>query len=122
MSGANRCSRVVVDAPWISNQHIRMYSIIYSDDVEPFLYVEDISSQGSNTWLYKRKRQWERIVMSKGSVMLLSDGDRLRLCDGTVFAFRSYQTAQSSMAPTAKDELREQEMDVSQHRYCGRLF
>ena len=55
--------------------------------------------------------------MEKGSIKLLSDGDRLRLCDGTVFRFRSdYIPSCSSSSPpasTEKDELRELEKDVS---------
>ena len=54
--------------------------------------------------------------MEKGSIKLLSDGDRLRLCDGTVFRFRSDYVPSSSSSPpasTEKDELRELEKDVS---------
>ena len=101
---------------------MRIYTIIYTEDVEPFVYVEELSSQGSNTWFYKCRKHWERIIMSKGSVMLLSHGDRLRLCDGTVFAFRSYRTAQSSTAPIDKNEPREREIDVSQHHGYSRFL
>ena len=92
---------------------MRLYSIIYEDNVEPFLYVEDLSSQGNNAWLYKRQSTWERCIMEKGSIKLLSDGDRLRLCDGTVFRFESDYTPPSSSASTETDELRELEKDVS---------
>ena len=108
-------SPIVVDAPWISNRHIRIFSVIYTEEVEPLLYVEDVSSQGNNTWMYKRDKFWERIIMAKGGIMLLCHGDRLRLCDGTVFAFRSAHVNQSLATQTGKDELRDLEKEVSSH-------
>ena len=109
---ADQTSRVVVDTPWISNKHMRLYSIIYEPGIEPFLYVEDLSSQGNNMWLYKRGGYWERCLLEKGSIKLLSHGDRLRLCDGTVFAFRSIHVTQCSSSEEI-DELRKLERDVS---------
>lgn len=94
---------------------MRLYSIDYDGIIEPFLYIEDLSSQGNNTWLYKRDKHWERIVMSKGSIILLSHGDRIRLCDGTVFAFRSAHLSQAPSRPAEEDELRALEKDVGQY-------
>ena len=91
---------------------MRLYSIDYDAGIEPFLYVEDLSSQGNNTWLYKRQSTWERCVMEKGSVMLLSDGDRLRLCDGTVLRYRSDYTPSASSVDSQENELRELEKNV----------
>ena len=106
-------SRIVVDAPWISNRHFRIFSVIYTEETEPLLYVEDMSSQGNNTWMYKRDKSWEQIVMNKGNIMLFCHDDRLRLCDGTVFAFRSTHVNQSVSTPAGKDDLRDLEKEVS---------
>lgn len=95
---------------------MRLYSIDYDAGIEPFLYVEDLSSQGNNAWLYKRQSTWERCMMEKGSVMLLSDGNRLQLCDGTVLRYRSGCAPSTSSVDIQRDELREIEKEVG--RFC----
>ena len=105
-------SRITVKAPWISNIHMRLYSIDYDVGMEPFLYVEDASSHGNNAWLYKRQSTWERCTMEKGSIKLLSDGDRLRLCDGTLLRYRSDYAPSASSLDSQRDELREVEKNV----------
>ena len=100
---------------------MRLYSILYEPDTEPFVYVEDLSSQGNNTWLYQRGDVWERCVMERRSIRLLSDGDRLRLCDGTMFAFRSIQVTQPPPSVEERDELRELEQDVSSLHRCSKV-
>ena len=51
--------------------------------------------------------------MNRGSVMLLCHGDRLRLCDGTVFAFHSTYANKAVPTHAGKDELRDLEKEVS---------
>ena len=91
---------------------MRLYSIDYDIGMEPFLYVEDLSSQGNNAWLYKQQSTWERCPMEKGSIKLISDGDRLRLCDGTVLQYRSDYAPSASSLKSQKIELREVERNV----------
>jgi hypothetical protein len=91
---------------------MRLYSINYDVGTEPFLYAEDLSSQGNNTWLYKRQSTWERCIMERGGIKLLSDGDYLRLCDGTSLRYRSDYTPSEPPLDSQQDELRELEKNV----------
>lgn len=51
------------------------------------MYAKDISTNGS-TWRYKHDDYWREHLIGKGSAVLLSDGDKLRLCNGSSFTFR----------------------------------
>ena len=59
--------------------------------------------------------------MTKGSIVLLSPGDRLRLCDGTVFTLR-FCTMDASSMPAGKDRVRNIERDVSLSGFEGVSF
>lgn len=72
----------------ISNRHLRIYSVIYDQTIEPFVYAEDLSRNGSH-WLFKKLATWKSYPMGNGASFLLSNGDRLQLCDGTLFTFRA---------------------------------
>ena len=50
--------------------------------------------------------------MSKGTTVLLSHGNKLRLCDGTMFIYHSYWYAQKPAFPQEVDVLRELEVEV----------
>ncbi|KAL8796463.1 MAG: hypothetical protein Q9195_001137 [Heterodermia aff. obscurata] len=76
-----------------------------------------MSSQSNNSWMYKRDKVWERIVMSRGSIVLLCHGDRLRLCDGTVFAYHSTHVNQSISTHSGEDELRDLEKESFSNLY-----
>ena len=92
---------------------MRIYSIVYDEEtkeVEPFVYAQDLSSNGHNAWLHKKTHCWEPYVLSKGASVLLSHGDRLRLCDGTIFLY--YSSMQLYVSLPEPDELRELEKDV----------
>ena len=77
--------------PTISNRHLRIYSIVYEANVDPmqgFVYAEDLSTNGSY-WQYIRGSHWSEARIGKENAVLLSDGDKIRLCDGSCFVFRS---------------------------------
>ena len=80
-----------MNEPTISNRHLRIYSIIYEanlDAIQGFVYAEDLSTNGSY-WQYMRGSRWSEAHIGKENAVLLSDGDQLRLCDGSCFVFRS---------------------------------
>lgn len=114
---ANRISDIHLQAPWISNRHMRIYSVVYDEEtkeVEPFVYAQDLSSNGYNTWLLKKAHCWEPYVLSKGLAVLLSHGDGLRLCDGTRFEYNSNVLCYASSPEL--DAIRELEKNV--HLYA----
>lgn len=43
-------------------------------------------------WRYKKKTQWQESRIGKGSAVLLSDGDQIRLCDDSCYVFSAYAT------------------------------
>ncbi len=119
LDGANVFSQIHLGALWISNRHFRIYSIVYDTETEPFVYAEDLSSNGNNTWLYKREQCWESCLMSKGTTFLLSHRNKLRLCDGTMLIYYCDWISQKSASPEAVDELRKLEIEVSLHGSKG---
>ncbi len=91
-------SQVVLNDATISNRHLRVYSIIYDQTIEPFVYAEDLSRNGSR-WLFKKRNVWKSYPMGNGTAFLLSNGDIIQLCDGSSFIFHSapfFQDAQHS--------------------------
>ena len=56
--------------------------------MQGFVYVEDLSTNGSY-WQYMRGSHWSEAHIGKGNAVLLSDGEKIRLCDGSRFVFRS---------------------------------
>ena len=111
---ADRPSHIVLDDMTISNRHLRIYSIIYDLNdlnIDPFVYAEDISTNGSR-WLPKIRCPQMPYSIGKNRAFLLSDGDRMLLNDHVSFEFsctsikRLPQTDQSN-------ETQELEKDVS---------
>lgn len=56
--------------------------------MQGFVYAEDLSTNGSH-WQYMRGSHWTEAHIGKGNAVLLSDGEKIRLCDGSCFVFRS---------------------------------
>lgn len=83
----NLSSHLVLSDPTISNRHMRIYTGIYDNTVEPFVYAEDLSTNGSR-WLFKKGHVWKSWPMGPGDAFLLSSGDKVQLCDGSSFVFR----------------------------------
>ncbi|GIK00317.1 hypothetical protein Aspvir_004339 [Aspergillus viridinutans] len=78
-----RCQYVVND-PFISNRHLRIYTIIFDqdnpDEVAPLVYAQDISLNGTS---------WNNYPMGKGNgSFLLSDGDILKLSPSVHLLYR----------------------------------
>ncbi|OOQ87102.1 serine/threonine protein kinase [Penicillium brasilianum] len=81
---AKRCSFHLTN-PYISNKHIRIYTILFDqdnlEDVPPLIYAEDLSMNGTF---------WNGYPMGKGKgSSLLSDGDILRVAGDTHIRFKS---------------------------------
>lgn len=81
-------SQIVLNDPTISNRHMRIYTVIYDNTVEPFVYAEDLSTNGSR-WLFRKGGVWKSWLMGPGNAFLLSSDDKVQLCDGSSFVFRS---------------------------------
>jgi protein-serine/threonine kinase len=77
-------SQYVVNDPFISNRHLRIYTIIFDqenpDEVAPLVYAQDISLNGTS---------WNNYPMGKGNgSFLLSDGDILKLSPSVHLLYR----------------------------------
>ncbi|KAG2016763.1 hypothetical protein GB937_006243 [Aspergillus fischeri] len=77
-------SQYVVNDPFISNRHLRIYTIIFDqenpDEVAPLVYAQDISLNGT---------AWNNYPMGKGNgSFLLSDGDILKLSPSVHLLYR----------------------------------
>ena len=90
IDAANPLSNVTLTDPTVSNQHLLIYTIAYTEDNHQriFVYAKDLSTNGTY-WRYKHGNHWKELLIGKGSAVLLSDGDKIRLCNGSSFAFRS---------------------------------
>lgn len=98
-------SQYIIDDPFISNKHLRIYTIIFDRDnlgeVAPLVYVQDLSMNGTT---------WNGYEMGKGSgSYLLSHGDILKLTPDTYFRFQH----QEDMEENGFDMLQTVEMKVS---------
>lgn len=102
----------MLDDLTISNRHIRIYSVIYDETTEPLVYVENLSRNGC-FWLQKRGYKYQRYSIGKNDAFLLSDGDKITLCDRTTFTFRAVPFLQSG--PQAEDllDLKKLEIEVT---------
>lgn len=110
---AHPSSQIVVNNPSISNHHLKIYSITYDDEPrQVFVYAQDISTNGSR-WIYNSGCHYEESSMGRGVAVLLDDGDKIKICDGTCFIF-SCGTAKQPVgkAPYA-DHVQQTEIDVS---------
>lgn len=98
-------SQIVLPDPTISNIHLRVYSIRYDPGVEPFVYVENLSTNGVN-WVHERCMTWGGFPILQGEAILLSNGDKLHLCDHATFTFQTRLSASQLLTST---QLQEQE-------------
>lgn len=99
--GTNFCSQIVVQDPVVSNKHCRVYTIVYDDQIEPLIYIEDLSSNGT---------YWNGSLLGRGNeAALLSDGDRIRISARISYTFRALRTLESE----PMDDIQEAEKRVS---------
>ncbi|KAJ5573873.1 uncharacterized protein N7459_008300 [Penicillium hispanicum] len=80
-----RNCQCLVEDPFVSNKHLRIYTVLYDEDnpqdVPPLVYAQDLSLNGST---------WNNYPMGKGKGgFLLSHGDVLQVSIGIFFQFRS---------------------------------
>ena len=90
MDAAKLLSNIIVADPIVSNKHLQIYSITYIEDDHQriFVYAKDLSTNGS-FWRYKHGNGWKEFLIGKGNAVLLSNGDRIRLYNGSSFTFQS---------------------------------
>ncbi|KAL8926746.1 MAG: hypothetical protein Q9208_002820 [Pyrenodesmia sp. 3 TL-2023] len=96
-------SHIHLQNPTISNVHLRIYSIRYDPDIEPFVYAENLSNNGVE-WLSVVDTSWVATSIQKNKAVLLSDGDRLRFCDQTTFTFETRLPASQLLTSTQQRE------------------
>ncbi|KAL8683706.1 MAG: hypothetical protein Q9186_000340 [Xanthomendoza sp. 1 TL-2023] len=106
---------IVLPAPTISNVHLRLYSIRYDPDVEPFVYAENLSLNGVD-WAHWCGTSLVSFPVPRGQAILLSSGDKLCLCDQTrelernaqiTFTFQTRLPASELLTSTQMDEQRD---------------
>ncbi len=110
-----RSSQIVVDDPSVSNHHLNIYSIMYNDEPrQAFVYAQDLSTNGSY-WIYKSGLREEEAVIGRGCAVLLSDGDKIRICDSTYFIFGAAAISKPiNIEPDAEYmQVQKTELDVS---------
>ncbi|OCT50699.1 protein-serine/threonine kinase [Cladophialophora carrionii] len=98
-----QASQYVLNDPYISKRHLRIYTVVYEDDepseVEDLVYAEDLSLNGT---------YWNGSFIGKGNGgFLLSDGDTLRLSRRTYLVFTAMP---SGRTPETFDYIQETEM------------
>lgn len=79
-------SQIIRETPSISNVHVKIYSIFGEHNA--FVYAEDLSTNGT-FWRYQGKARWLESRIGKNKAVLLSDGDQIRLCDGSCYVFNA---------------------------------
>lgn len=97
-------SQYVIEDPFISNIHLRIYTIVFDhdnpEDLAPLVYAQDISMNGT---------MWNDYPMGKGSgSFLLSSGDMLQLSPNSYLMFRRKRV----MEEDSFDLLQQLEMEV----------
>lgn len=121
----NTDSGIILHDSSISNVHLRFYSIRYDADVEPFLYVQNLGRNGTH-WLFLHGERRDSYPIPVCTSILISSGDRVRLCDGTTFEFRSrvsasqLQTSTQILGPTMRNELEALEKAVGSSGLIGK--
>ena len=101
----------MLDDLTISNRHIRIYSVIYDETTEPLVYAENLSRNGCS-WLQKRDSKYQKYSIGQGNAFLLSDGDKITLCDWTTFIFRAIPFLQSGLRAEDLLDLKKLELEV----------
>ena len=87
-----RC-QYVIDDPYVSQKHVRIYTVVYEDDepneMETLIYAEDLSQNGT---------YWNGSIIGKGNGgYLLSDQDVLRLSSRTSLVFSGVTDSSSNL-------------------------
>lgn len=98
-------SQIVLQDPTISNVHLRIYSIRYDPGIEPFVYAENLSTNGVD-WLNEDHKTLGPFPIPRGEAILLSNDDKLHLSGQTVFLFRTRLPASQLLTST---QIQEQE-------------
>ncbi|KAL9028287.1 MAG: hypothetical protein Q9196_003324 [Gyalolechia fulgens] len=96
-------SHIVLEDPTISNVHLRIYSIRYDPGIEPFVYAENLSTNGVQ-WLSEDHKTLGPFPIPKGEAILLSNGDKLLLSNRTVFVFQTRLPASQLLTSTQLQE------------------
>ena len=104
-------SQLVLDDLTISNRHIRIYSVIYDETTEPLVYAENLSRNGCS-WLQRRGSKYQKYSIDRGNAFLLSDGDKITLCDRSTFTFRAVPFIQSGLQVEDLLHLKKLEIEV----------
>ncbi|KAK5219683.1 hypothetical protein LTR72_008067 [Exophiala xenobiotica] len=104
-----RC-QYVIDDPYVSQKHVRIYTVVYEDDepneIETLVYAEDLSQNGT---------YWNGSLIGKGNGgYLLSDRDALRLSSRTTLVFSAVTDDSSNLN---FDLVQEQEMARFRDQY-----
>ena len=98
---ANFYSQLLVQDPTVSNRHCRIYSVVFDDNLEPLVYVEDLSSNGT---------YWNGSFLGKGhGGALLSNDDVLRISPRISYTFETIGKYESE----SLDDIQEAEKRVS---------
>ncbi|ODM15490.1 hypothetical protein SI65_09093 [Aspergillus cristatus] len=105
---SKRC-QYVIDDPFISNKHLRIYTILFDrenpSEVAPLVYAQDLSMNGTT---------WNNYRMGEGSgSFLLSHGDKLKLTPDIHLIFLSEEYKEDK----GFDMLQKVEMKVFQDQY-----
>ena len=108
---ADISSDIVLTDPTVSNQHVQVYTITYIEDNNQriFTYAKDLSTNGSY-WRYKHGNHWKELLIGQGKAVLLSDGDRVRLCNGSSFIFRN--VPRGSQCPEGSSIIEDEDVKV----------
>ena len=90
IDATNLLSDIVLTDPTVSNKYLQLYTIVYAEDNCQCIFTcaKDLSTNGSY-WRYEYGNDWNEILIGHGEAVLLSDGDRVRLCNGSSFTFRT---------------------------------
>lgn len=88
---------------------------MYNDEPrQAFVYAQDLSTNGSH-WIYKIGSRDEEAAIGQGHAVLLSDGDRIRICDSTCFTFGAAAISKpiNVNLDAGYTQVQKKEMDVS---------
>ena len=97
----NFCSQLAVQDPTVSNKHCRVYSVVYDDQIEPLIYIEDLSSNGT---------YWNGSFLGRGNeAALICDGDSIRISPRMSYTFEAIRT----LEPEQLDDIQQGEKRVS---------
>lgn len=107
----NHSSRLLPKDPSISGHHLKFYSVIYNDEPrQVFVYAQDLSTNGSY-WHDRIGSRYVETLIGRGNAILLSSGDKIKLCDGTYIVFSVAVIPWVEQTPF-EDDVQQTEIDV----------